>query len=57
MKEEAKEYALMLLNKQIKNNRLSIIDVWDIEMRLEEKYKNLKESEIVDIVGNLIYNK
>ena len=57
MKEEAKEYALMLLNKQIKKNKISIIDVWDIEMRLEEKYKNLKESEIEDIVGNLIYNK
>ena len=57
MNKEIKEYALMLINNKAKNNRLSIIDVWDIEMNLEEKYKNLKESEIVDIVGNLIYNK
>ena len=56
MKEEAKEYALMLLNKQIKKNKISIIDIWDIEMRLEERYKNLKESEIISIVDNLTRN-
>lgn len=53
---EIKEYALMLINKQIKNNRLSIIDVWDIEIKLEEKYKHLKENEIINIVAKLVYN-
>ena len=49
-----KEYASMLINKQIKNNRLSIIDVWDIEIKLEKKYKHLKENEIINIVSELV---
>ena len=50
MKEEAKEYALMLLNKQIKKNKISIIDIWDIELELEKKYPSIGEDQIINIV-------
>ena len=54
MKEEAKEYALMLLNKQSKKNKISIIDIWDIELKLEKKYPSIGENQIINIVEDVL---
>ena len=57
MKEIKKDALMLIKNKAKKNNRLSLIDVWDIELELEEKYKFVKENEIKEIVEDIIFYK
>ena len=53
-----KKDALMLIkNKAKKNNNLSLIDIWDIELELEANYKFVKENEIKKIVEDIIFYK
>ena len=57
MKSIKKDALMLIKNKAKKNNRLSLIDVWDIELELEEKYKFVKENEIKEIVEDIIFYK
>ena len=51
-----KKDALMLIkNKAKKNNNLSLIDIWDIELELEANYKFVKENEIKKIVEDIVF--
>ena len=53
-----KKDALKLIeNKAKKNNNLSLIDIWDIELELEANYKFVKENEIKKIVEDIIFYK
>ena len=51
-----KSYNVKSQAREKYKNFLSIIDVWDIEIKLEKKYKHLKENEIINIVAKLVYN-
>ena len=57
MKDKIKKDAYRLLNKQGIYNKINIIDIWDIEVKLEKKYKSVPISIIESIVKEIIKEK
>ena len=57
MKNKIKKDAYRLLNKQGIYNKINIIDIWDIEVKLEKKYKSVPISIIESIVKEIIKEK
>ena len=57
MKNKIKKDAYRLLNKQGIYNKINIIDIWDIEVKLEKKYKSVQISIIESIVKEIIKEK
>ena len=49
-----KKDALKLIKKQANNNKISIIDIWDIELKLEKKYPSIGENQIINIVEDVL---
>ena len=49
-----KKDALKLIKKQVNNNKISIIDIWDIELELEKKYPSIGEDQIINIVEDVL---
>ena len=54
MKNKIKKDAYRLLNKQGIYNKINIIDIWDIEVKLEKKYKSVPINIIESIVKEII---
>ena len=57
MKDKIKKDAYRLLNKQGIYNKINIIDIWDIEVKLEKKYKSVPINIIESIVKEIIKEK
>ena len=57
MKNKIKKDAYRLLNKQGIYNKINIIDIWDIEVKLEKKYKSVPINIIESIVKEIIKEK
>ena len=54
MNKAIKKDALKLIKKQANNNKISIIDIWDIELKLEKKYPSIGENQIINIVEDVL---
>ena len=54
MNKAIKKDALKLIKKQVNNNKISIIDIWDIELKLEKKYPSIGENQIINIVEDVL---